>query len=239
MPLSEFAKPTTCDIHRPFGAAVTTAGVRCRLTEQIDEGRPPGTLQNTPSVHVTGQVSAPVANTVIADTGALGAGLYEILVNAGSDDVALRGRYMLIERRNAANTATLHRKLVPIPHSDQLFWPRVTIVANERVRVVSGTVDAAASTVYTADIYLRPASDLFWTHYIDLDSDVDIRDGVTRITGANAITYADGDEVRIPDANGDRYVVVLVVLMGFGRELKYKRAYLLRHIANWTGSGQT
>jgi len=35
-----------------------------------------------------------------------------------------------------------------------------------------------------------------WTHRMDIDPSVDIRDGATR--SANALVWADGDEVRIP-----------------------------------------
>ena len=70
-----------------------------------------------------------------------------------------------------------------------------------------------------------------WTHYIDVDASVDIRDGCTRVVGSNAMTYADGDEVRIPSGVANRYVVVWVEPSPSGG----KRAYLMRHsVADWT-----
>ena len=76
-----------------------------------------------------------------------------------------------------------------------------------------------------------------WTHFVDFDFDVDVRDGVSRSVTSNALTYSDGDMIRIPDANGTVYVVVFVTPMGLGTERQYKRAYLMRHDANWGGSG--
>lgn len=68
---------------------------------------------------------------------------------------------------------------------------------------------------------------LVWTHILDLQPDADIRDGCTRTAGADAIDFADGDEVRTP--NGDQYVVVWVETVGLGTPLEHQRAYLLRH----------
>jgi hypothetical protein len=78
---------------------------------------------------------------------------------------------------------------------------------------------------------------LIWSHYIDVADTVDVRDGCTRAAGANAPTYADGDEVRIPGGGGTatRYVVVWVELVNRGTSLAYKRAYLLRDTAAWPG----
>src|SRR5947209_7667237 len=53
---------------------------------------------------------------------------------------------------------------------------------------------------------------IVWTHFLDLDDTVDIRDACTRLVGSNTVTYGDGDEVRIPNASGSRFVVVWVVL---------------------------
>lgn len=81
------------------------------------------------------------------------------------------------------------------------------------------------------------SSGLNWTHYIDLPFDIDIRDNVSRSAGSNTLTYADGDEVRIPDEAGTKYVVVFVVPMGLGTSFSYKRAYLLRDAPVWDGTG--
>lgn len=76
---------------------------------------------------------------------------------------------------------------------------------------------------------------VFWSHYIDVDDAVDLRDGCTRIGGVDAVNYADGDEVRIPNAAGSRYVVVWVEMVNRGSSRQFKRAYLLRDTAAWPG----
>ena len=79
------------------------------------------------------------------------------------------------------------------------------------------------------------AGGLAWTHYADFSDEADVRDGATRTAGANAVTYADGDELRIPDASGSRFVVVWVETVNRGDGSQYKRAYLMRHAAVWPG----
>jgi hypothetical protein len=70
-----------------------------------------------------------------------------------------------------------------------------------------------------------------WSCYIEVDASVTITDGCTRLTGGNALSYADGMEVRIPSGVVNRYVVVWVETSPSGG----KRAYLMRHaIGDWT-----
>ena len=71
-----------------------------------------------------------------------------------------------------------------------------------------------------------------WTHYLDLDPAADVRDGVTRPMSSTLMTYADGDEVRVPTgAATPRYVVVWVEKVHEGTPREFKRAYLLRDTA--------
>lgn len=69
---------------------------------------------------------------------------------------------------------------------------------------------------------------LAWTHYLVLGPTADVRDGCTRTAGAQAQTYADGDEVRV---GGARFAVVWVEKVEVGTPREYKRAYLMRHTA--------
>lgn len=72
----------------------------------------------------------------------------------------------------------------------------------------------------------------YWTHMLDLQPGIDIRDGCTRTSGQTNIVYADGDEVRVPGGSGSsRYVVVWVETMCRDTPLQYQRVYLLRHEA--------
>jgi hypothetical protein len=76
---------------------------------------------------------------------------------------------------------------------------------------------------------------LAWTHYVDVQDTTDIRDGCTRIPGVNIPQYADGDELRIPDAAGSRYCVVWVEVVNRGTPREFKRVYLVRDTAVWPG----
>ena len=51
----------------------------------------------------------------------------------------------------------------------------------------------------------------------------------------NSVVYQDGDEVRVPNGSGSRYVVVWVELHNRGTPQQFKRAYLLRDTAVWPG----
>ncbi len=71
-----------------------------------------------------------------------------------------------------------------------------------------------------------------WTHTLVLNTTADIRDGQTRPATSRTLTYADGDEVRVPSgAATPRYVVIWVELVDAGTPREFKRAYLLRHAA--------
>lgn len=101
-------------------------------------------------------------------------------------------------------------------------------------RPFGGTLSASAVPCWlVAD--LSGVGSLFWSHHLDVDDTIDVRDGSTRAAGTNAITYADGDEVRIPDAAGTSYVVVWVEMHNRGTPQQFKRAYLLRDTAVWPG----
>src|SRR5262245_40048756 len=76
---------------------------------------------------------------------------------------------------------------------------------------------------------------LVWSHYMDVADTVDVRDGCIRLGAVDAIGYVDGDEVRIPNASGSRYVVVWVEMVHRGTAQQFKRAYLLRDTAVWPG----
>lgn len=99
---------------------------------------------------------APAANSVQADTGALSAGNYEFVVNLMASDTVAVGKGLIVEHRNAANTATL-KVLGGVAPSGavSLHIPKIVIAANERVRVVVGSVTGAASSRYVSSIGSR------------------------------------------------------------------------------------
>jgi hypothetical protein len=99
---------------------------------------------------------------------------------------------------------------------------------------------AAAPTAAGVPCRLAPAAadgsragSLTWTHTLELQPGVDVRDGYTRAAGGAALSYADGDEVRVPSGGATRYVVVWVEVVARGTPVQFLRAYLVRHQASW------
>ena len=105
-------------------------------------------------VRVSSRNVAPAANTVLADTGALAAGNYDIEVDAGASDTVALGKHIEIQHRNAANGANLHTFVIPTPNSNSFVWKKVAVALNERIRGQSGVIAGAAS-VYTVHIIVR------------------------------------------------------------------------------------
>lgn len=73
---------------------------------------------------------------------------------------------------------------------------------------------------------------------------VDIRDGVGVFIPVGPgpdnfpkLTYADGDQLRVPDADGTRYQVVFVTQEAPGSEQAYKKIYLRRDAPQFAGTG--
>lgn len=99
---------------------------------------------------------APAANAVQCDTGALAAGDYDFDVTLMASDTVAVGKALLIEHRNAANGATLFT-LGGIAPSGAVTVElrRVTMAANERLRVIVGTVAGAATSRYQSAIGRR------------------------------------------------------------------------------------
>lgn len=110
-----------------------------------------------PAVNVGGQLTAPIAGAVIADTGALAAGDYLVEIEAGSADTLAAGKGIRIEHRNAANAANVRQgTVVPAGAHATFRWARVTVAANERIRATVAGVAAAASSEYGAHIRVYP-----------------------------------------------------------------------------------
>jgi len=111
----------------------------------------------------SGSATAPAAGTVIADTGQLAAGTFDIQVHmAIFANVTTGGTPMVCEHRNAANSATLAVFLSFDPTTTRLSATEVlppfgyVIAQNERIRIITGdkTLSGEASgSIFTA---LRP-----------------------------------------------------------------------------------
>lgn len=88
---------------------------------------------------------------MIADTGALAVGNYRAEVALGFSGVLAAGKHVMLERRNAANGATLETlALCPAGFAQSFVFERVPLAANERLRVITGIVAAAGKVAHGA-----------------------------------------------------------------------------------------
>jgi len=104
-----------------------------------------------------GDLVAPVAGTIMADTLAQAEGIYDVLWTAASNDAG----FILFQRRNAANAAdiwfTRHRCATTEPSAGTYQALRVQLRLNERLRLVVET-NAAGATTYRGNIWIRQVS---------------------------------------------------------------------------------
>jgi hypothetical protein len=107
------------------------------------------------TIRVSAAPAVPAANAVIVDTGALAAGQYRVEYSASAMDTVAVGKGMLLEHRNAANTATIHT-LAGVNASGAITGEisRVTVASNDRLRWIAGTAAGAASSKYHGCITL-------------------------------------------------------------------------------------
>lgn len=102
---------------------------------------------------VGNESAAPAAGAVLADSGALVAGLYDIKVEMACSDTPAPGRGMKVEHRNAANNATIRVLGGATPETTvQVEHFRYRLAANERVRVIAGTAAAIAASMYVSAV---------------------------------------------------------------------------------------
>lgn len=101
--------------------------------------------------------AAPAASAVIADTGALTAGSYRVEWCCVAQDTVAVGKGMVVEYRNAANAATLHRLGgCAAGSSEDGETRRITVLVGERIRIIAGTAAGAASSQYIAYLAIYP-----------------------------------------------------------------------------------
>jgi hypothetical protein len=68
-----------------------------------------------------------------------------------------------------------------------------------------------------------------YTHLLEVQPDIDIRDGCNRAGGSPTLAYSDGDKVQITiGATLYTFVVVWVEVVNADTPREFKRAYLLR-----------
>lgn len=108
-----------------------------------------------------GKATAPGAGALIATTAALAAGDYLVEISMGYADTIVAGKALAFEHRNAADSAT-QAELGNCPAGTNFVqqYKRVTVAANEKLRVVNLAVAGAAGSVAQATIrahLLNPA----------------------------------------------------------------------------------
>ena len=128
----------------------------------------PQTFELSPIVFTSSQIVhgsqfSPAANTVIADTGPLAAGTYDIKASMSLNaTISLTSTSYNLQHRNAANAATLATLLSIAPSAGrdegQAILPIMgyVIALNERLRLITGT--AGLVNVVSGEIFaaIRP-----------------------------------------------------------------------------------
>jgi hypothetical protein len=116
---------------------------------------------NGPTYHNVGSSSSPASGTVLADTGALAAGDYEVEATMGLEGTTGTNEIDLAWR-NAANSADNKLFQATSVTTSAIYmhvrWPRVTLATNERVRVVAAVNSGNGVPVWRWSLYVRVAT---------------------------------------------------------------------------------
>lgn len=126
------------------------------IADEIDN-RSPVFLDT--DIHSEGVKTAPTASLLLADTGQLNTGIYDISIALSSTEVAVDNT-LNIEHRNAANTGTVRQWTVVHGRDNSLIFTfnmAMSFTQNERL-TVRNQVAGTAARVYSAVIFklLRP-----------------------------------------------------------------------------------
>lgn len=108
------------------------------------------------SAWVSAESGAPAAAALVVDTGALAAGDYRVEYTVGYADTLAAGKAAALEHRDAANAANLHTVVCPAGAVLSDVIERVTLAANERLRVVNRAVAGGVGSVLAASIRVTP-----------------------------------------------------------------------------------
>lgn len=110
----------------------------------------------------SGRVAVLGIGALLADTGPLPAGVYDIEINLAVADAIIAGAGSFVEHRNAANAATL-KDLgghTAGGGSARLRFENYRLALNERIRVVGGSAANGAASLSVASIgYARVAAE--------------------------------------------------------------------------------
>jgi hypothetical protein len=112
---------------------------------------------NTAAASVGALTTASTAGAVIADSGALPAGDYSVDVELDAAAVLAAGKGLVVEHRNAANGATVKQLGgCAAGQSRTLTIRRITLAANERIRVIANATAFGAGETAIASIQVYP-----------------------------------------------------------------------------------
>jgi hypothetical protein len=117
----------------------------------------PLNVAGPPGSWLTGKQTAPAAGTVIADTGALNAGDYELRALACASALEGLDNDIELQHRDAANAVTIKSLVLPIaPNMPPAVVEvgRFTLAAGERIRLVN-VLAGSAGCDYSASIWRR------------------------------------------------------------------------------------
>lgn len=97
----------------------------------------------------TGIANHSSTSTPVLDSGPLSSGQYEIVAEGGHA-YSFSAGWTQLEHRNSANTSNIRTALVH-GNNDKgvggnVWWPRITVAANERIRIMKGQGDTADGT---------------------------------------------------------------------------------------------
>ena len=139
------------------GAANDYLSVRLTNGSAFYEASGGGGGSGNAMTFVGANTTAPAASAVQADSGALPAGDYEFVINLMVSDTVAVGKGLIVEHRDATNASTLRVLGGASPNGGAVSMtiPKMTIVQNERIRVIAGTAAGAASSRYISCIGRR------------------------------------------------------------------------------------
>ena len=123
------------------------------MAGRLSDSDPGYVREQTPAAVVNNgglTAAAAAADTVVADTGALPAGTYEVELTGGILGVQTAGVGLVVEHRNAANGANI--AVLGGGTQFERRIKRVTIALNERIRIKVDAVALPATTKATAAI---------------------------------------------------------------------------------------
>lgn len=107
-------------------------------------------------VSASADVVSPGASALIADSGALPAGIYDLEIYVGYADAAAAGKGLIVEHRNAANGATLKQLGGTVAGcSDFITITDYALILNERIRVIAMAQAGAVNSEAFAFIRCR------------------------------------------------------------------------------------